>query len=88
MSSDIHRGGSRKGSGRIPVGGKSIKPQMSFAENIKLERKRLRLTQPEAAAALDLKPRTYWEYESGATEPTAIAQEGALARLSKLQPKV
>lgn len=60
---------------------------MSFAEKLKTERKRLRLTQPEAAASLDLKDRTYWEYESGATEPPTIAQEGALARLSKLKPK-
>lgn len=60
---------------------------MTFAEQLKAERKRLRLTQPEAAAALALADRTYWEYESGATEPVAIAQEGALARLAKLKPK-
>lgn len=60
---------------------------MDFADQLKAERKRLRLTQPEAAMALDLKDRTYWEYESGASEPPAIAQEGALARLRKLKPK-
>lgn len=60
---------------------------MTFAEKLKSGRKRLRLTQPEAAKALDLPDRTYWEYESGATEPPAIAQEGALARLAALNPK-
>lgn len=60
---------------------------MAFSAQLKAERKRLGLTQPEAAALLVLKDRTYWEYESGATEPPAIAQEGALARLAKAKPK-
>ena len=60
---------------------------MTFAEQLKTERKRLQLTQPEAAAALDLADRTYWEYENNRTEPPAITQEGALARLAKLKPK-
>jgi len=60
---------------------------MTFGEQLKAERKRIGLTQPETAAVLDLKDRTYWEYESGASEPPAIAQEGALARLRKLKPK-
>lgn len=60
---------------------------MTFAAQLKAERKRLGLTQPEAAELLTLKDRTYWEYESGATEPPSIAQEGALARLAKAKPK-
>jgi DNA-binding XRE family transcriptional regulator len=60
---------------------------MNFSDHLKAARKRLRLTQPEAAAALELPARTYWEYEAGATEPPIITQEGALARLSKLKPK-
>ncbi len=60
---------------------------MDFAAQLKAERQRLRLTQPEASAALDIPDRTYWEYENGKTVPPAIAQEGALARLAKLKPK-
>lgn len=60
---------------------------MDFSAHLKAERKRLGLTQPEAASLLGLKDRTYWEYESGATEPPEIAQEGALARLAKAKSK-
>lgn len=60
---------------------------MNFAAQLKAERQRLRLTQPEAAAALELKDRTYWEYENDKTVPPVIAQEGSLARLKKLKPK-
>lgn len=60
---------------------------MDFAAQLKAERKRLGLTQPEAAALLDLKDRTYWEYESGSSTPPAIAQEGALARLKCAKKK-
>lgn len=59
----------------------------TFAELLKAARKIHRLTQAETAKALDLSPRTYWEYESGAVTPPSIAQEGALARLSQLIPK-
>lgn len=60
---------------------------MSFAEQLKTQRQRLGLTQSEAAAALELPARTYWEYENGKTVPQAITQEGALARLANLKPK-
>jgi transcriptional regulator with XRE-family HTH domain len=60
---------------------------MDFAAQLKAERQRLRLTQPEAAEALSLKDRVYWDYENGKTVPPAIAQEGALARLKNLKPK-
>jgi transcriptional regulator with XRE-family HTH domain len=60
---------------------------MTFAEKLKSERKRIGLTQPATAALLELKDRTYWEYEAGASEPPAITQEGALARLAKIKTK-
>lgn len=60
---------------------------MGFASQLKSERTRLGLRQPEAAALLELPDRTYWEYENGKTVPHAIAQEGALARLAKLKSK-
>jgi len=60
---------------------------MTFPDQLKAHRQRLSLTQVEAAAALDVKPRTYWEWEAGKTAPLIIAQEGALARLKKMKPK-
>lgn len=60
---------------------------MTFAQQLQRHRARLGLTQPNVAKALGIPPRTYWEYEHGVTTPPAIAQEGALARLVKLQPK-
>lgn len=56
---------------------------MAFSDKLKSERTRLGFTQPEAAAFLDTPARTYWEWENAKTEPPAIAQEGALARLKK-----
>lgn len=61
---------------------------MTFAEQLKSERKRLGLTQAGAAALLSdevktLSARTYWKWESGADAPLEITQEGALARLRK-----
>lgn len=60
---------------------------MTFAEQLKTERKRLGLTQPEAAGLLSVPDRTYWEWENAKTEPPEIAQEGALARIQKAKPK-
>lgn len=59
-------------------------PEMKFLEKLKSHRVRLGLTQDEMALALSTPPRTYWEWEHGKTEPPAIAQEGALARLCAL----
>lgn len=56
---------------------------MTFADHLKSERKRLGITQPQMAALLDVRDRTYWEWEHGKTEPVLIAQEGAFARLRK-----
>lgn len=56
---------------------------MTFAEQIKAHRNRLRLTQAACAALLEISKRTLenWERES---VPAAVAREGALARLEKI----
>lgn len=56
---------------------------MNFAEQIKSERKRLGLTQSEAALLLMLPFRTYWDWENAKTEPIAVTQEGVRARAKK-----
>jgi len=56
---------------------------MTFPEQLRAHRARLKLTQNQAAAILDVPARTYWEWEHGKTEPYAITQEGAMARLEK-----
>jgi DNA-binding XRE family transcriptional regulator len=61
---------------------------MSFAEQLKTERKRLGLTQAGAASALEIGLRTYavWERDDDPRrKPHLLAQEGALARLRKLK---
>ena len=60
---------------------------MSFADTIKSERKRLGLTQSEAALLLMLPFRTYWDWENGKTEPIDVTQEGVLARFKKAKVK-
>lgn len=62
---------------------------MSFAVQLKQERKRLGLTQVQAASLIAVPDRTYWEWEAGKTTPYAITQEGALTRLrtTKKRPK-
>jgi transcriptional regulator with XRE-family HTH domain len=60
---------------------------MTFADQLKAARKRLHLTQVEAAGLLDTPARTYWEYEAGKTTPPAPYQEGALARLKSTKVK-
>lgn len=60
---------------------------MKFAGQLKEHRKRLGLTQPQTAAILNVSARVHWEWEAGKTEPYAITQEGALARLKKAKPK-
>lgn len=59
---------------------------MSFAENLKSERKRLGLTQAEAAALLGVSPRAVWQWEQG-EEPLQVTQEGAIARLKRAKAK-
>ncbi len=59
---------------------------MTFSSKLQAERKRLALTQVEAAKLLGIPARTYWEYESGTITPAKITQEGALARLAAPVP--
>ena len=60
---------------------------MNFAEILKSERQRVGLTGEDAAKALDIPARTYWDWERGLTTPPAIAQEGAAARLARMKGK-
>jgi len=55
---------------------------MDFAEKLKAARERLGLTQTDAAALLDVSFEAVSKWERGLSTPAAIAQEGALARLS------
>lgn len=55
---------------------------MTFALQLRSERKRLRLTQAEMAALLDISPRALWQWEQG-QDPLVLTQEGALARLKR-----
>jgi DNA-binding XRE family transcriptional regulator len=61
---------------------------MSFADQLKTERKRLGLTQAGAASSLEIGLRTYavWERDDDPKrKPHVLAQEGALARLRKVK---
>lgn len=60
---------------------------MTFAEELKKQRTRLRMSQPELAKLLEVSARVHWDWESGKTEPYKITQEGALARLKKAKTK-
>lgn len=58
---------------------------MTFAEQLKRERNRLRLTQTELAALLSVSMSWVEKAERGERKPHELTQEGALARLSKVQ---
>lgn len=60
---------------------------MSFADQLKAQRARLGLTQAEAAAALDVSFEAVSKWERSLSTPSAITQEGAIARLRALKPK-
>ena len=60
---------------------------MTFAQQLKAERKRLRLTQAEAAAVLDVSPSWVDKAECERREVHILMQEGALARLKEFKPK-
>tara|TARA_R110000850_G_C9996151_1_gene468165 strand:+ start:6987 stop:7223 length:237 start_codon:yes stop_codon:yes gene_type:complete len=53
-----------------------------FGDKLRTARKELGRTQNQAAEALDVSPRTYWEWEKHKTKPYLITQEGAMARLN------
>ena len=56
---------------------------MSFAEELKSERKRIGLNQAEAAVVVEMSAEWVSKCERGLTIPPAISQEGALARLKR-----
>jgi len=60
---------------------------MQFADKLKKERKRLWITQAQAASLIGVPARTYWDWEADKTAPYAIAQEGALQRLRTTKKK-
>ncbi len=60
---------------------------MNFADKLKSERERTGLTQQQAADLLEQSKSIVEKWESEARTPSAITQEGALARLSKLKTK-
>lgn len=53
----------------------------SFAAALKMHRDRLSLTQAEAATLLGVSHEAVSKWERGLSTPSAITQEGALARL-------
>lgn len=59
---------------------------MTFAKQLKSERRRLGLTQEAAAEACDEPKRTWADWERGQSTPKPCHQEGILARLAKMQP--
>jgi transcriptional regulator with XRE-family HTH domain len=54
---------------------------MTFADQLRKERQRLRLTQAEAADLLEVSFEVVSKWERELTEPAKITQEGALLRL-------
>lgn len=57
---------------------------MKFAEQLRSERKRLGLTQPEAEKLLSCRPGQITVWERGRNTPHELTQEAALTRLKKL----
>ena len=55
-----------------------------FAERLKAERKRLKMTQPEADAVLSCGKGQVSVWERGRNVPHELTQEAAIARLEKL----
>jgi transcriptional regulator with XRE-family HTH domain len=55
---------------------------MSFSSRLKQERKRLGITQAQAASLLSIAKRTYCDWEAGNVTPHRYMQDGALVDLS------
>ncbi len=53
---------------------------MIFADQLKSERKRLGLTQAQAASLLSISKRTYCDWEYSVTTPAEVTQEGVQER--------
>jgi transcriptional regulator with XRE-family HTH domain len=60
---------------------------MTFAEQLRAARKRLRLTQDGLATLLGVSFEAISKWERGLFEPSKITQEGALTRLKRKQSK-
>ena len=61
---------------------------MTFPEKLRRARKARALSQAECAALLGVSFEAISKWERGITEPAAITQEGALARLAKRPRKI
>lgn len=60
---------------------------MTFAEQLSTERKRLGLTQAEAASLCEVSPRVWWQWEKAKGDTLPVTQEGVLARLRQAKPR-
>lgn len=60
---------------------------MSFAATMKQERKRLGITQAQAASLLGVSKSVIEKWEADTRTPLEITQEGTLARLRKTKPR-
>lgn len=56
---------------------------MTFADQLRAERERLRLTQGELATLLDVSHEAVSKWEREISTPSMITQEGALNRLKR-----
>jgi len=61
---------------------------MTFAEQLKAAVQRSGLTQPAAAALIEIKPRSLWNWLHGETVPHRYMQEGSLAELAAAPAKL
>lgn len=60
---------------------------MRFAVTIKQERKRLGITQAQAASLLGVSKSVIEKWEAETRAPLEITQEGIMARLRKTKPR-
>ena len=60
---------------------------MTFPQKLQSERLRLSLTQAEAASILGISKSALGKWETGVKTPKELTQEGALARLGKVEIK-
>ena len=60
---------------------------MTFPDQLRSQRKRLGLTQSEAAQLLEVSKSAYEKWETGVIDPLAVTKEGVLARLHKAKSR-
>jgi DNA-binding transcriptional regulator YiaG len=58
-----------------------------FAKSLRRERARLGWSQPQLAVFLEVSHEAVSKWERGLSTPSKIAQEGALSRLSTVNPE-